>query len=34
MLTVKEPTDDMIEVSIASTQAAIGEGKPEAVPVA
>ncbi|MER3481279.1 MAG: DUF1385 domain-containing protein [Meiothermus sp.] len=34
MLTVKEPTDDMIEVSIASTQTAIGEKKPEAVPVA
>ncbi len=34
MLTVKEPTDDMIEVAIESTKAAIGEKKPEAVPVA
>lgn len=34
MLTVKEPTDDMIEVAIASTKAALGQSEPAAKPVA
>ncbi|RIH82396.1 hypothetical protein Mlute_02505 [Meiothermus luteus] len=34
MLTVREPTDEMIEVAIASTQAAVAERPSEATPVA